>query len=80
MLFRFLEYSYHDLENKYDTPNFISGIIIDKNYDNFFSMLKKAIGMDIEIRDNWYTIDEINFHYDGGEDDLFVCNIYCIGY
>lgn len=80
MLFRFLEYSYNDLHDKYENPEYLSGIKIDKNYDDFFGMLKKSKGVDIQIHNNWYTIDEINFHYNGGEDDLFVCNIYCIGY
>ena len=80
MLFRFLEYSYEDPDDEHVGANYITGIKIDKHYDDFFAMLKKSIGMDIEVKDKWYTIDEIILHYNGGDDDAFCCNIYCIGY
>ena len=81
MLFRFLEYSYKNEDDKFEQPHFIAGITIKERYDEFFSTMKKAIGMDIVVKDNWYTIDEIQFHYNGNEeDDLFCCDIYCFSY
>ena len=80
MLFRFLEYSYKNPDDEYENANYITGIKIDKHYNDFFSMLKKSIGLDIEVKDKWYTIDEIVLHYNGRDEDAFCCNIYCIGY
>ena len=80
MLFRFLNYTFEDEHDKYVGARYITGITVKENFDLFFNVLKNSKGIDIEIRDCWYTIDDIVFHYDGGEDDLFSCNVYCIGY
>lgn len=80
MLFRFLEYKYENEYDKYAGAEYITGITVKENFDLFFNVLKSSKGMDIEVLNEWYTIDDIIFHYDGGEDDAFCCNIYCIGY
>lgn len=81
MLFRFLEYSYENVEDRFENPHFLCGITVKKDYDHFFGMLKKSVGLDIEIKDAWYTIDQLVLHYDGNEeDDVFTCNVYCFSY
>ena len=80
MLFRFLKYEFVDGHDRHVGASFITGIIINENYNLFFDTMKNAKGMNIEVEDYWYTIDDIVFHYDGGEDDVFTCNIYCIEY
>lgn len=80
MLFRFLKYTFEDEHDRHIGAEFIAGIIIKEGFDQFFNIIKNSKGINIEVEDCLYTIDDIVFHYDGGEDDLFVCNIYCIGY
>ena len=80
MLFRFLKYKYEDEYDKYKGAEYIAGITVKENFDELFNVLKCSKGIDIEVEDCWYTIDDIIFHYDGGEDDLLTCNIYCIEY
>lgn len=78
MLFRFLKYTWEDELDKYAGAKYITGIDIKKDYDTFLSFLKRSKGFDFEVRDTWYSIDDIVLHYNGGEDDRFCCNIYCI--
>ena len=80
MLFRFLEYDYLNEDDMYTNAKYIAGIDVPETYDRFFKTLQNAEDYNVEIGDGVYTINEIQFHYDGGKDDLFCCNVYCTGY
>lgn len=78
MLFRFIEYNYSNYkEDKYKNPNFICGIKVESDYECMNRLLNDAIGHDINLADDWYTIKEITYGYGGTGDDAFCVNIWC---
>ena len=80
VIFRFLEYDYINEEGKYECAKFLAGMTMKVTFDRFLNFIKSAIGLDIKIKDKWYTVDEITLNYNGNEEDMFCVNIYCIGY
>ena len=79
VIFRFLEYDYSNIDDMYTNARYLTGLTMKVQFDRFLKFVKSAVGLEIEIRHNRYTIEEIALRYDGGDEDAFCVNIYCCG-
>lgn len=78
MQFRFVEYD--ESKEDYFKMRYLASIFVKDNYDAFLRAMKDSVGLDINIRDEVYSIEKIALKWDNDEDKYFCVYIMCVGY
>lgn len=82
MIFRFFKLEY-DLEHEmfdYDKVSLICAYEEEKSGNELYKMLQlsKDYHNPIELKSNWYNVEDIVLKYNGDVGDMFVVDVYCL--